>query len=225
MERLPLPGVLGRVCPHPCETQCRRAEIDTAVAIRNLKRFAADQVDLSELPLPDITERKEKVAVVGSGPAGLTVAYYLRLKGYQITVFEALEVLGGMLRVGIPDYRLPPDILDREIGHLLRHGIAVQTGKRLGRDFTLPDLEQQGFDAVFLAIGAHLGLGTGIAGEDEFDGVINAVEFLREVNLGSRRRPGDTVVVVGGGNVAVDAARVARRLGSESVTYRLSAQP
>ncbi|MGA9260597.1 MAG: FAD-dependent oxidoreductase [Desulfobacterales bacterium] len=224
MERLPLPGVLGRVCPHPCETQCRRAEIDTAVAIRNLKRFAADQVDLSELPLPDITERKEKIAVVGSGPAGLTVAYYLRLKGYQITVFEALEVLGGMLRVGIPDYRLPPDILDREIGHLLRHGIAVQTGKRLGRDFSLPDLEQQGFDAVFLAIGAHLGLGTGIAGEDEFGGVINAVEFLREVNLGSRRRPGDRVVVVGGGNVAVDAARVAKRLGSESVSivYRRS---
>ncbi len=224
MERLPLPGVLGRVCPHPCETQCRRAEIDTAVAIRNLKRFAADQVDLSELPLPDITERKEKVAVVGSGPAGLTVAYYLRLKGYQITVFEALEVLGGMLRVGIPDYRLPPDALDHEIGYLLRHGIAVQTGKRLGRDFSLTDLEQQGFDAVFLAIGAHLGLGTGIAGEDEFDGVINAVEFLREVNLGSRRRPGDTVVVVGGGNVAVDAARVARRLGSESVNivYRRS---
>ncbi|MGW8187634.1 MAG: FAD-dependent oxidoreductase, partial [Desulfobacterales bacterium] len=224
MERLPLPGVLGRVCPHPCETQCRRAEIDTAVAIRNLKRFAADQVDLSELPLPDIIERKEKVAVVGSGPAGLTVAYYLRLKGYQITVFEALEVLGGMLRVGIPDYRLPPDTLDCEIGHLLRHGIAVQTGKRLGRDFNLTDLRQQGFEAVFLAIGAHLGLGTGIAGEDEFDGVINAVEFLRKVNLGSRRRPGDAVVVVGGGNVAVDAARVARRLGSESVTivYRRS---
>ncbi len=224
MERLPLPGVLGRVCPHPCETQCRRAEIDTAVAIRNLKRFAADQVDLSEMPLPDITERKEKVAVVGSGPAGLTVAYYLKLKGYQITVFEELEVLGGMLRVGIPDYRLPPDILDREIGHLLRHGITVQTGKRLGRDFTLTDLEQQGFDAVFLAIGAHLGLGIGIAGEDEFDGVINAIDFLREVNLGSRRRPGDKVVVVGGGNVAVDAARVAKRLGSESVSivYRRS---
>ncbi|MFZ0243035.1 MAG: NAD(P)-binding protein, partial [Desulfobacterales bacterium] len=224
MERLPLPGVLGRVCPHPCETRCRRAEIDTAVAIRDLKRFAADQVDLSELPLPDITERTEKVAVIGSGPAGLTVAYYLRLKGYQITIFEALDVLGGMLRVGIPDYRLPPEVLDREIDHLLRHNIAVQTGKRLGRDFTLADLQRQGFDAVFLAIGAHLGLATGIAGEDEFEGVINAVEFLREVNLGSRRRPGDRVVVVGGGNVAVDAARVARRLGSEAVTivYRRS---
>ncbi|MFZ1200508.1 MAG: FAD-dependent oxidoreductase [Desulfobacterales bacterium] len=224
MERLPLPGVLGRVCPHPCETRCRRAEIDTAVAIRDLKRFAADQVDLSELPLPDITERTEKVAVIGSGPAGLTVAYYLRLKGYQITIFEALDVLGGMLRVGIPDYRLPPEVLDREIDHLLRHNIAVQTGKRLGRDFTLADLQRQGFDAVFLAIGAHLGLATGIAGEDEFEGVINAVEFLREVNLGSRRRPGDRVVVVGGGNVAVDAARVVRRLGSEAVTivYRRS---
>jgi heterodisulfide reductase subunit A len=223
MERLPLPGVLGRVCPHPCESQCRRAEIDAPLAIRNLKRFAADHVDPTELPLPEIAERKEKVAVVGSGPAGLTVAYYLRLKGYQIVLFEALDVLGGMLRVGIPAYRLPSDILDGEIDHILAHGIAVKTGQRLGRDFTLTDLERQGFDAVFVAVGAHLGFGTGIAGE-EFEGVINAVDFLRTINLGSRRRPGDRVAVIGGGNVAVDAARVARRLGSESVTivYRRS---
>jgi heterodisulfide reductase subunit A len=226
MERLPLPGVLGRVCPHPCEKQCRRAEVDAPIAIRDLKRFAADQVDPSELDLPQIDEREEKVAVVGSGPAGLTVAYYLRLKGYRVTIYEALDRLGGMLRVGIPDYRLPTDILDREIDYLLRHGIEVRTEQRLGRDFSLEDLRNEGCAAVFLAVGAHLGMTTGIPGEDAFDGVFNAVDFLRDVNLGARRRPGDRVVVVGGGNVAVDAARVAKRLGSEKVTivYRRSRQ-
>jgi heterodisulfide reductase subunit A len=226
MERLPLPGVLGRVCPHPCESQCRRAEVDTPIAIRNLKRFAADQVDFSQLPPASIEQRPEKVAVVGSGPAGLTVAYYLRRKGYQVTIYEALEQLGGMLRIGIPDYRLPPDVLDREIDHILAHGIDVQTNKRLGRDFSIESLRQQGFNAVFLAIGAHLGLTTGIAGEDQFEGVVNAVDYLRNVNLGSRRLPGNRVVVIGGGNVAVDAARVSKRLGAEKVTivYRRSRQ-
>ncbi|OPX18734.1 MAG: pyridine nucleotide-disulfide oxidoreductase, partial [Desulfobacca sp. 4484_104] len=132
MERLPLPGTLGRVCPAPCEKMCRRAEVDTAVAIRDLKRFAADQVDLSQLPLPPIEDRQQKIAVIGSGPAGLTVAYYLRLKGYQITIYEALDQAGGMLRVGIPDYRLPPDILDNEINFILRHGIEIKTGVRFG---------------------------------------------------------------------------------------------
>ncbi len=118
MERLPLPGVLGRVCPHPCESRCRRLEVDSPVAIRDLKRFAADRVDLTELPMPSIEERPEKLAVIGSGPAGLTVAYDLRLQGYQVTMFEALPVLGGMLRVGIPDYRLPPEVLDAEINNI-----------------------------------------------------------------------------------------------------------
>lgn len=224
MERLPLPGVLGRVCPHPCEFQCRRAEVDTAIAIRDLKRYAADQVDLRELPIPPIEEREEQVAVVGSGPAGLTVAYDLRLKGYRVTIFEALPVLGGMLRVGIPDYRLPPEVLDGEIQHILRHGITAETGKRLGQDFTLDSLREQGFKAVFLGIGAHRSLRLNMPGEGEMAGFVDAVEFLRNVNLGSREAPGNRVVIVGGGNVAVDAARTALRLGCESVTivYRRS---
>jgi len=226
MQRLPLPGVLGRVCPHPCESRCRRAEVDSPVAICNLKRFAADQVDWSSLPHPEITERAERVAIVGSGPAGITAAYYLRLRGYAVTIFEALDRLGGMLRVGIPDYRLPPEVLDREIAHVLKTGIEVRTGQRLGRDFTLDSLQAHGFSAVLLAIGAHLGLAAGIPGERDCDGVVNAVDWLREVNLGARARPGRSVVVIGGGNVAVDAARAARRLGSDSVTivYRRTRQ-
>ena len=224
MERLPLPGVLGRVCPHPCEAQCRRLEVDEAIAIRDLKRFAADQVNFEKLPLPEIEERPEKVAVVGSGPAGLTVAYYLRLKGYQVTIFEALPAVGGMLRVGIPDYRLPPETLDREINHILRLGIETQTGKRLGNDFTLGDLETQGFKAVFLGIGAHNSIKTNIPGEDEFEGVLDAVAFLRETNLGDPKQPGKRVVIIGGGNVAIDSVRTALRLGCEDVTvvYRRS---
>jgi heterodisulfide reductase subunit A2 len=226
LKRLPLPGTLGRVCPHPCESQCRRAEVDAPVAIRALKRFVADQVDLAGLPLPRIEPRPEKVAVVGSGPAGLTVAYYLALKGYPVTLFEALDQLGGMLRVGIPDYRLPPPVLDREIDHILRVGVTVRSGMRLGRDFTLDDLRQQEFKAVFLGIGAHNGMSLNISGETEFDGVIDAVAFLRRVNLQRQTKPGERVLVIGGGNVAVDAARAAKRLGSQRVTlvYRRTAR-
>ncbi|MBW2065522.1 MAG: FAD-dependent oxidoreductase [Deltaproteobacteria bacterium] len=224
LERIPLPGVLGRVCPHPCERECRRLEIDEALSIRELKRFAADRADLDELPLPQIQGRSEKVAVIGSGPAGLTVAYYLRQKGYKITIFEALPVLGGMLRVGIPDYRLPPEVLDREIDHILKLGIDVRTGEKLGMDFTLEDLEGHGFKAVFIGIGAHLGMRLRIPGEEDFRGVVDAVSFLRDTNLGKRGKPGDRVVVIGGGNVAIDAARTALRLGSKEVhiVYRRS---
>ena len=226
MEKIPLPGTLGRICPAPCEKECRRAEVDTAVAIRDLKRFAADQVDLSALTLPEIKERPEKVAVVGSGPAGLTVAYYLRLKGYQITIFEALDKPGGMLRVGIPDYRLPPDILDSEINYILKHGIEMRTGIRFGADLSLEDLGQDGFSAVFLAIGAHDAIRMHIPGEDAAEGVVDALAFLKAANLGSGAVPGKRVIVIGGGNVAIDAARVAKRLGAEQVTvvYRRSAQ-
>ena len=224
MERLPLPGVLGRVCPHPCENECRRAEIDTPIAIRDLKRFAADQVDLDELPLPEIEDRPEKVAVVGSGPAGLTVANYSRLKGFQVTIFEALDELGGMLRVGIPDYRLPPNILDKEISHILRLGVETNTGVRFGTDFTLHDLKEEGFSAVFLGIGAHESMNLKITGEQDTAGVIDAVRFLREINLGEKSLPGKKAVVIGGGNVAIDTARVTKRLGAESATvvYRRS---
>lgn len=218
LQRVPFPGVLGRVCPHPCESACRRADLDAPVAVRDLKRYAADRVDLRELPLPEIVDRPEKVAVVGSGPAGLTVAYDLRLKGYAVTLYEALLVLGGMMRVGIPDYRLPPTVLDQEIGRILDTGIAVRTGMKLGADFTLESLREQGFRAIFLGIGAHRGLKLNVPGEAEQKGVVDAVEYLAKVNLGSKERPGDRVVVVGGGNVAIDAARTALRQGCRSVT-------
>ena len=225
LEKLPLPGVLGRVCPHPCEAVCRRAEVDQPIAICDLKRFVADQVDLDSLPTPAIEERAEKVAVVGSGPAGLTVAHDLRLKGYQVTLFEAQARLGGMLRLGIPDYRLPADILDREIGRILRMGVEARTGVRLGQDVTLDALKAQGFAAVFLGIGAHASIKLGIPGEEGTRGVVDAVRFLREVNSGVPPPVGLRVAVIGGGNVAVDAARAARRLGARQVTivYRRSA--
>ncbi len=223
-QKIPLPGTLGRVCPAPCEEACRRSEVDSPLAIRDLKRFAADRVDLSRLQPPPIEERPEKVAVVGSGPAGLTVAYYLRLKGYRVTVFEMLKQLGGMLRVGIPDYRLPADVLDAEINYLLGHGIEARTGVRFGTDFSLEDLRSQKFSAIFLGIGAHDALGMHIPGEEYAEPVIDAVSFLRDANLGRKEAPGQRVVVIGGGNVAVDSARVAKRLGSREVTivYRRS---
>ena len=224
MEKIPLPGTLGRVCPAPCEKACRRIDVDAPIAIRELKRFAADQVELGDLPLPEIEDRSEKIAVIGSGPAGLTVAYYLRCKGYRITLFEALGQLGGMLRVGIPDYRLPSEVLDNEIAYLLRHGIEVETNVRFGQDLSLADLQAKGFSAVFLGVGAHGPIPMQIQGEDQAAEVIEAIGFLRKVNLGSRTPPGKKVLVIGGGNVAIDAARVAKRLGAEHVTvvYRRS---
>ena len=225
-DKLPLPGVLGRVCPHPCENECRRREVDQAVAICDLKRFVADQVNPTALPLPEIDEKTESVAVIGSGPAGLTVAYDLRRQGYQVTIFEALSELGGMLRVGIPDYRLPSKILNQEIDAILRVGISVRTNVRLGRDVTLDDLEKDGFSAVFIGIGAHASLNIGIEGEADTQGVVDAVSYLRDVNLGHNVDLGDNVVVIGGGNVAIDAARVARRFASNRVTvvYRRTFQ-
>ncbi len=224
MEKLPLPGVLGRVCPHPCEAQCRRREVDSPISIRNLKRFAADQVDFSTLPLPDIEDRPEKVAVVGGGPAGLTAAWFLRLKGYSVTIFDAMERLGGMLRVGIPDYRLPQAVLDREIDHILSTGIDVRPGARFGTDVTLKRLEADGYAAVFMSTGLQGSLRLGIEGEEAARGVVDAITFLREASRGEEKSPGDRVAVIGGGNVAIDAARVARRLGAGSVTvvYRRS---
>lgn len=226
MEKLPLPGTLGRVCPAPCESACRRAEIDTAIAIRDLKRFAADQVDFSALPVPEIPDRSEKIAVIGSGPAGLTVAYYLRLKGYQVTVFESLDQPGGMLRSGIPDFRLPPAVLDSEINYILRHGIELKTGVALGADLGFETLRNRGYSAIFLGIGAHDSINMQIPGGENADNVIDAVTLLRQINLGKKDTPGRQVIVIGGGNVAIDAARAVRRLGAEKVTivYRRSEQ-
>ncbi|MCF8045842.1 MAG: FAD-dependent oxidoreductase [Desulfarculaceae bacterium] len=217
MERLPLPGTLGRVCPHMCEDECRRAAIDAPVSIRELKRFAADHADLSEVPFEMEESKNHHVAVIGSGPAGLTVAFYLRKKGYDITIFEALDKAGGMLRTGIPDYRLPPYVLDREIENITNKGIELKTSRVAGKDFTIKDLKEQGFDAVFLGIGTHVPSGLNIENEDS-EGVEDAILFLKRMNLTpSESKPPGNVVVVGGGNVAMDAARVALRAGADSV--------
>jgi heterodisulfide reductase subunit A-like polyferredoxin len=217
MRNLPLPGVIGRICPHPCESACRRSEVDSALSICALKRFVADQVDIEELPIPEIEKRDEKVAIIGSGPAGLTAAYLLALDGYQATIFEALPVAGGMLRVGIPDYRLPPAVLDREIRAITRLGVEIKFNTALGKDFTIDDLLAQGYKAVYVGIGAHRSQKLNVPGEDA-EGVMHGVEFLRRANLGELPSVEGRVIIVGGGDVAIDAARVATRLGASKVS-------
>ncbi len=217
LRTLPFPGVIGRICPHPCESACRRGDVDEPVSICSLKRFVADRVDIEDVPLPKIEKQDEKVAIIGSGPAGLTAAHFLALAGYEVTVFEALPVSGGMLRVGIPDYRLPPEVLDKEIRAITRLGVEIKLNTALGRDITIEELFSLGYRAIYIAIGAHKSLKLNIPGED-VEGVIPGVEFLRRVNLGELNRLQGRVVVVGGGDVAVDAARSALRLGAEKVT-------
>ncbi|MGD8504363.1 MAG: NAD(P)-binding protein [Syntrophobacterales bacterium] len=217
LRTLPLPGVIGRICPHPCETKCRRGEVDNPISICALKRFVADQVDIEDLPIPEIEKREQKVAIIGSGPAGLTCGYFLALDGYQATIFEALPVAGGMLRVGIPDYRLPPEVLDKEIRAITRLGVEIKLNTALGRDMTIESLFAEGYQAIYLAIGAHKDLRLNIPGEDA-EGVQSSVDFLRRVNLGELTKLEGRTVVIGGGNVAIDAARSALRLGAEKVT-------
>lgn len=223
-EKLPLPGVLGRVCPHPCEKVCRRGEKDQPVSICKLKRFASDQVDYSGLKLPEITPRDEKVAIIGSGPSGLSAAYYLALRGYKVTIFEAGPVLGGWLRVGIPEYRLPRDVLEKEIGFILALGVEAKTNAALGKDFSLQDLKDQGYSSIFLGVGCQKGSKLDIPGE-ESQGVIQGVDLLRDASLGKPVPPIKKGVVIGGGNVAIDAARTLLRLGAEvTILYRRSRQ-
>ncbi len=222
MARLPLPGVLGRVCPHPCEAKCRRSELDQPVAICSLKRFAADHAEVAAFTPPLVEAQSEKIAIVGSGPAGLTCAYHLALKGYRPTIFEALPQAGGMLRVGIPDYRLPKAVLDAEVNNILRLGVTLTTNTALGRDFTLDSLQEQGYKAVFLGIGCHVGKPLGIKNEDA-PGVVQGVEFLRRHNLGESPEIGKKLAVIGGGNVAIDVACSAIRLGADvTIVYRRS---
>jgi len=216
MEDLPLPGVLGRICPHGCEDACRRCDVDQPVAIRDLKRLAADQVDPRKIEIPRADPRDERVAIIGSGPAGLSAAYQLARKGILSTIFEALPKAGGMLRVGIPDHRLPPEVLDREIELITNMGVELKTNTPLGDDLTVDSLFDQGFKAVYLALGAHEGISLGVPGE-QADGVRQGVDFLREVNLSGSAPVGKHVAIIGGGNVAIDVARSAVRLGAESV--------
>ncbi len=221
-QKNPLPAVCGRVCTHPCESKCKAgAGGGVAINIKSLKRFLADYemqkgltVDVGAKP-----KNGKKVAVVGSGPAGLSAAYYLALEGYEVVVFEALPVAGGMLAVGIPRYRLPKDILHYEIDIIKKAGVEIRTGVKVGHDVPFDDLRKN-YDAVLIAVGAHSGLKLGIPGEDA-DGVIDAVDFLRKVSLGQDVNLGDKVMVIGGGNAAIDAARTARRLGKQvTISYR-----
>jgi heterodisulfide reductase subunit A-like polyferredoxin len=215
----PFPGSCGRVCHHPCEAACTRGDADEPLAIQYLHRYLAELDFESEEPyLPEVEEkREEKIAIVGSGPAGLTTAYYMAQKGYQVTVFEKLPVKGGMMAVGIPEYRLPKAELAKEIKVIEDLGVEIQTSVEFGKDITLDSLKKDGYAALFMATGLHGSRGLGVKGED-MAGVIKCTDFLRDAALGKAEKLSGKVMVIGGGNVAVDVALTARRLGADDVT-------
>ena len=222
-EKNPLPSICGRVCTNQCEYKCRSGEGgEPPIAIRSLKRFLADYAREQGIytEVSPKQKREERVAVVGSGPAGLACAHYLALEGYGVTIFESLPVLGGMLAVGIPEYRLPREVLNFEIEHITtKLGVEIKTNTTIGKDILLPDLKKE-YNAIFLAIGAHKRVKIGISGE-EAEGVKYAVEFLRQINLGQQVSLGNQIIVIGGGNTAIDVARVAERLGKTvKIIYR-----
>jgi len=215
----PFPATCGRVCHHPCEQNCTRGKFDDPVGIEYLKRFAADwdmKADKRYVPAPE-EKFDEKVAIIGSGPASLTTAYYLAWKGYTVTVFEKLDVLGGMMAVGIPDYRLPRDVLAAEIQTIKDMGVEMKTGVTFGKDITLDSLKKDGYGAVFLGTGLHVSRGLNVPGED-LPGVLKGVDFLRDVSLGKPPKLNKKTIVIGGGNVAIDVALSALRSGAEDVT-------
>lgn len=216
LQRLPLPLSVGRVCPHPCQGKCRRQQVEESIAIRHLHRFVADYaLEHGFEYQPEIKEqKKEKVAIIGAGPAGLSAAWDLAHEGYRVTIFEALPVAGGMLAVGIPEYRLPKDLLKKEIDTIQKLGIEIKLNSPVQDIEAL--LKDNKFRAVFIATGAHKGDKMKIPGED-LAGVFDAIEFLRELNLGKKVKVGQKVAVIGGGNSAIDAARVALREGAKEV--------
>jgi NADH-quinone oxidoreductase subunit F len=216
----PFPGVCGRLCSRPCEASCTQRETDESVAIRSLKRFVADQEGRRwKAPVtPPETTRAERIAVIGAGPAGLTAARDLRREGYPVTVFEAASEPGGMLRLAVPDFRLPPEVLDRDIQAILDAGVEIRTGVVVGRDVTIDGLRQQGYRAMVVATGAHKPLRARLAGLDGGKACLDALDFLKEVKLGRRPRLGSDAVVVGCTYAALDAARAAVRLGCPNVT-------
>lgn len=216
-EKIPLPSSIGRVCPHPCEKECRRRFVDEPISIAFLKAFASDMDMASATPyVPPVEPDSGKtVAVVGGGPAGLTAAYFLRRFGHSVTVFDAMPKMGGMLRYGIPEYRLPKALLDREIAQIAALGVTMKNNVQIGKDVSLADL-QKDFDAVILAAGAWNSSKMRVPGE-ESEKVLGGIDFLRTVALGAPAEIGKTVAIVGGGNTAMDACRTAVRLGAENV--------
>lgn len=218
-EEMPFPGICGRICPHPCETECNRGRIDTPIAIEPLKRFLADVERTGETPY--IPERKpdkdQHVAVIGAGPAGLTTAYYLAIRGYPVTVFERLPRAGGMMAMGIPDFRLPREILEAEIDIIRKLGVDIKLNTEVGKDILFSDLQSQ-YQAIFVGMGCQQSLKLGIPGEDDITGILDGLTYMRLFNLGNAPDPGGKVIVIGGGNTAVDCARTAKRLGYDEIT-------
>jgi formate dehydrogenase major subunit len=216
-EHLPLPASIGHVCPHPCETDCRRNLVEEPISIANIKRFMAmDMLDKQDKWKPEkAAPTGKKVGVIGGGPGGLTAAYYLALKGHDVTVTDAMPKLGGMLRYGIPEYRLPKAVVDAELAEIAEAGVRYETGVRVGKDVSFEDY-RAGYDAVVLAVGAWKSMPVGCPGED-LGGVYGGIDFLRSVALGEPLPIGKRVAVVGGGNTAMDACRTAVRLGAEKV--------
>jgi len=214
----PFPAVCGRICPKKCESDCTRGDIDNPVAIDEIKKFIAQQdLDASTRFIPEIKHSHDKkIAVIGSGPAGLSCAYFLAIEGYRVTVFEKQTALGGMLTLGIPSYRLEKEVINAEIEVLRALGVTFRCGVEVGRDVTLSELRDQEYQAFYLAIGAQAGRRLGLVGE-EANGVMTGVDFLRQVNLGKTDKLDGKVVVIGGGNVAIDVARTATRVGASSV--------
>ena len=222
-EEMPFPGICGRVCPHPCEIQCNRNAIDAPVAIEALKRFLSDANRLVEIPyIPQKKKaREERVAVIGSGPAGLTVAAYLAVEGYPVTVFEKHPVPGGMMAVGIPEFRLPRDILETEIEMIRQLGVDIRLNVTVGTDCTFDEL-QADYRAIFIGTGCDRSIKLRIPGEGHLSGVFDGLSFLKRVHLADPPRSGKRMVIIGGGNTAIDCARVARRIGDDrvSIVYR-----
>jgi NADPH-dependent glutamate synthase beta subunit-like oxidoreductase len=223
LESNPLPSVCGRVCFHPCEQSCNRKELDEPISIHAIERFLSDYGANNLLKPPEISRNGKKVAVIGSGPSGLSCAYHLTRMGYLVTVFEKLPFVGGILRIGIPEYRLPKMVLDRDLKYIIDCGVEIKANVNVGKDLSFKKLIEEEYDAIFIGIGAQLDKKLGISEEDA-EGIISGLYFLKQLNFKIPDSIGPKVAVIGGGNTAIDCARSARRLGAKSVKviYRRS---